>query len=146
MTKKTPVIEAFPSYIDKLVFKQNKKLNEDILQENKLRSYSLGLVEMDASAAYLRKRPVEFINHPSYDIQYDESWSRDTELNGGNQEIRGINCRHFLKAFKKENVSAEFTTVENGTSITKSKTGSALATVYFYIALRCIGSNGRIEK
>lgn len=118
--------DKFDSYIDKLVFKQNKKLNEDILQDNKLRSYSLGLVEMDASAAYLRKRPVEYINHPSYDIQYDESWSRDTELNGGNQEIRGINCRHFLKAFKKENVIAECTTVENGTSTTKRKTGTAL--------------------
>lgn len=95
----------FETYIDYLVFKQNNKLNEDILQENKLRSYSLGLVEMDASAAYLRKRPVEFINHRSYDIQYDESWSRNTEKNKeeGRDQIthRGTNCRHFLKAFKK---------------------------------------------
>lgn len=102
--------------IDYLVFNQNKKLNEDILQENKLRSYSLGLVEMDASAAYLRKRPVEYINHRSYDIQYDESWSRNSELNAKPDdatltleqreklkiENRGSNCRHFLKAFKKE--------------------------------------------
>jgi len=105
--KKTalPKDNKFSSYIDKLVFSQNKKLNEDILQENKLRSYSLGLVEMDASAAYLRKRPVEYINHRSYDIQYDESWSRNTEKNKeeGRDQIthRGTNCRHFLKAFKK---------------------------------------------
>jgi len=101
--KKTalPKSDKFSSYIDKLVFSQNKKLNEDILQENKLRSYSLGLVEMDASAAYLRKRPVEYINHKSYDIHYDEWWSRDTEENEGNKEKRGTNCRHFLKAFKK---------------------------------------------
>ena len=91
----------FESYIDYLVFGQNKKLNENILYENRLRTYSLGLVEMDASAAYLRKRPVEYINHHSYDIQYDDSWSRNTELNEGKQEIRGTNCRHFLKAFKK---------------------------------------------
>jgi hypothetical protein len=88
--------------IDYLVFSQNKKLNEDILQENKLRSYSLGLVEMDASAAYLRKRPVEYINHRSYDIQYDESWSRNTDKNEKDKiGLRGTNCRHFLKAFKK---------------------------------------------
>jgi hypothetical protein len=102
--------------IDYLVFSQNKKLNEDILSENsKLRSYSLGLVEMDASAAYLRKRPVEYINHRSYDIQYDESWSRNSELNAEPENTalteeqrkqsqikkRGFNCRHFLKAFKK---------------------------------------------
>ena len=95
-------LDKFDSKIDALVFSQNRKLNEDILQDNKLRSYSLGLVEMDASAAYLRKRPVEYINHHSYDIQYDDSWSRNTELNGGKQEIRGTNCRHFLKAFKKK--------------------------------------------
>lgn len=106
--KKTPLPKdnKFSSYIDKLVFSQNKKLNEDILSENsKLRSYSLGIVEMDASAAYLRKRPVEYINHRSYDIQYDESWSRNTEENKkvGRDELshRGSNCRHFLKAFKK---------------------------------------------
>lgn len=90
--------------IDYLVFSQNKKLNENILSENsKLRSYSLGLVEMDASAAYLRKRPVEYINHRSYDIQYDESWSRNTEKNEKDKNgLRGTNCRHFLKAFKKK--------------------------------------------
>lgn len=94
--------DRFASKIDALVFNQNSKLNDDILsKENKIRSYSLGLVEMDASAAYLRKRPVEYINHKSYDIQYDEWWSRDTEVNEGDREKRGTNCRHFLKAFKK---------------------------------------------
>jgi hypothetical protein len=93
----------FKGYVDYLVFSQNSKLNEDILSENStLRSYSLGLVEMDASAAYLRKRPVEYINHRSYDIQYDESWSRNTEKNEKDKNgLRGTNCRHFLKAFKK---------------------------------------------
>ncbi|MBS1952210.1 MAG: hypothetical protein JST37_14490 [Bacteroidetes bacterium] len=104
--------DKFPSKIDALVFNQNSKLNDDILsKENKIRSYSLGLVEMDASAAYLRKRPVEYINHKSYDIQYDEWWSRDTEVNEGNQEKRGTNCRHFLKAFKK---TVEIEKEENG--------------------------------
>lgn len=112
----------FSSYIDKLVFSQNKKLNENILQENKLRSYSLGLVEMGASAAYLRKRPVEFINHRSYDIQYDESWSRNTEKNKeeGRDQVthRGTNCRHFLKAFKK---TVDVETEENGVKKTETQ-------------------------
>lgn len=103
----------FDTFIDYLVFNQNKKLNEDILHENKLRSYSLGLVEMDASAAYLRKRPVEYINHRSYDIQYDESWSRNTEKNETDRiGLRGTNCRHFLKAFKKT-VAVEIIEKEN---------------------------------
>ncbi len=104
-TKKN--LEKFGSKIDELVFLQNKKLNEDILQDNKLRTYSLGLVEMDASAAYLRKRDISYINHSSYDIQYDDSWSRDSELNQGKQDARGTNCRHFLKAFKKTVVKPE---------------------------------------
>lgn len=92
------------SKIDWLVYSQNRKLNEDILQDKdkKLRSSSLGLVEMDASAAYLRKRDVSFINHPSYQLDYNDSWSRDTELNKEDPiKLRGTNCRHFLKAFKK---------------------------------------------
>lgn len=82
--------------IDWLVYSQNKKLNEDILYDNKLRSSSLGLIEMDASAAYLRKRDVGFINHDSYQINYDNSWSRLKT---------GKNCRHFLKAFNKKDIS-----------------------------------------
>ncbi len=121
-------LEPFKEKIDEIVFAQNKKLNEDILHENKLRSYSLGLVEMDASAAYLRKRPVEYINHPSYNIQYDESWSRDTELNGGNQEIRGINCRHFLKAFKTKE-EFEVNIKDKNTKVAKK--GSALGYRFF---------------
>lgn len=98
---KTDIPPMFDSQIDILVFNQNKKLNLNILENSKLRPYSLGLVEMEASAAYLRKRPVEYINHSSYKIHYNDSWSRDTENNCGDQTIRGTNCRHFLKAFKK---------------------------------------------
>lgn len=113
--------------IDWLIYNQNKKLNEDILQEEnkQLRSSSLGLVEMDASAAYLRKRPVEFINHQSYDIQYDESWSRNSELNKSNeQKLRGTNCRHFLKAFKTKE---EFEITKNNKTIK----GNALGYRFF---------------
>ena len=120
------------SKIDWFVYNQNKKLNGNILEDNKLRSGSLGLVEMDASAAYLRKRPVEFINHSSYDIHYDESWSRNTEKNETDKTgLRGTNCRHFLKAFKKKKVSADFTTKKNGESTTITKTGNALGYRFF---------------
>ena len=75
--------------IDELITKQNNNLNDDILNQNKLRTNSLGLVEMEASAAYLRKRDVSLINDSKYDIIYDESW----------QSYEGH--KYFLKAFKK---------------------------------------------
>ncbi len=119
------------SNIDKLVFRQNKKLNEDILQENKLRSSALGLIEMDASAAYLRKRDVSYINHPSYEIEYNDTWSRDSELNRQDNhdpiKLRGINCRHFLKAFKGPSFSYE---VKNN-STTQKLEGHCLGYRFF---------------
>lgn len=83
--------EELKSTIDWLVFNQNIKLNDDILQESStLRSNSLGLIEMDASAAYLRKRDVNKINDVKYDILHDKSWKNKEEY------------KYFLKAIKKE--------------------------------------------
>lgn len=91
------------SKIDWLVYSQNENINKDLLEDNnKLRASALGVIEMDASAAYLRKRDVGHINHPNYEILHNESWSCKS-----NRE-RGVNCRNFLKAFKKELVSATF--------------------------------------
>lgn len=89
------------SAIEGLVFSQNKNLNEDILKDNKLRSGSLGLVEMDASATYLRKRDVSYINHPNYDLTYDEYWSSYSKASQKDKSKRGTDCRNFLKAFIK---------------------------------------------
>lgn len=89
--------------IDGLVYNLNSKLNEDILDKNKLRSHSLGLVEMDASAAYLRKLSVENINASCYDILHDESWSRNTQLKYDNQNSGETNCLYFLKAINRTN-------------------------------------------
>lgn len=75
--------------IEDLVKKQNNNLNDDILSDNKLRSSSLGLVEMGASAAYLRKREVGLINDSKYNIMHDNSW----------QSYDGH--KYFLKAFNK---------------------------------------------
>ncbi len=97
----TPV--AFFREIDTLVFSQNRRINTDILKDNQLRSGALGVVEMDASAAYLRKRDVSLINHDNYTVRYDESWCADSIKAQSNLKERGTDCRHFLKAFKKNN-------------------------------------------
>lgn len=58
--------------IDWLVCQQNKKINTSILQENhSLRTHSLGIIEMEASAAYLRKMEITDIDADAYDIDYD---------------------------------------------------------------------------
>lgn len=54
--------------LDKLVFDQNYRLNQSVLKDGALRQGAWGLIEMDASAAYLRKIPVEQIDEDIYDI------------------------------------------------------------------------------
>lgn len=54
--------------IQQLVIDQNEKLNESILKEYQLRQGGWGLIEMDASGAYLRKIPVEMIDSDEYEI------------------------------------------------------------------------------
>ncbi len=54
--------------IDKLVIDQNYILNKSILEDNKLRYGGWGLIEMDASAAYLRKIDIELIDSDEYSI------------------------------------------------------------------------------
>jgi len=54
--------------LDKLVFDQNYQLNQSVLKDGALRHGAWGLIEMDASAAYLRKIPVEEIDSRHYDI------------------------------------------------------------------------------
>lgn len=54
--------------IDKLVIDQNFILNKSILEDNQLRHGGWGLIEMDTSAAYLRKIDVELIDSDEYSI------------------------------------------------------------------------------
>lgn len=63
------------SKIDYLVYKQNSRLNESILKkdDNTLRSTSLGLIEMEASACYLRKMDISLLEDDDYQIEYDEN-------------------------------------------------------------------------
>ncbi len=78
--------------IKKLVRSQNEKLNLSVLDEkhnNQLRNSSLGLLEMEASAAYLRKLDITNIEDDAYEVEYDNKISNKH----GNLNI--------LKAFNK---------------------------------------------
>lgn len=59
--------------LDKLIFDQNYRLNQSVLKDGALRQGAWGLIEMDASAAYLRKIPVEQIDNDCYDIDLRQS-------------------------------------------------------------------------
>lgn len=77
-------VEEFPEYycveidngiveasIDDLVKKQNERINTSVLdKENNLRSHSLGLLEMKASAAFLRQ--VDIAKVDSYEYHFDD--------------------------------------------------------------------------
>ncbi len=79
------------SNIDWLVYSQNVRINESILDTNyQLRNSALGLLEMEASAAYLRKLDIIRIEHPDFRVnEEDNSIYTNGKLN-------------ILKAFSKE--------------------------------------------
>ncbi len=53
-----------------IIEEQNDKINKRILDDsNQLRSESLGMIEMDASAAYLRQLDIVSINSDDYDVE-----------------------------------------------------------------------------
>lgn len=56
------------SQLDRLIFDQNYQLNQSVLKDGALRHGAWGLIEMDASAAYLRKIPIEEIDSSAYDL------------------------------------------------------------------------------
>jgi hypothetical protein len=119
--------------IDWLVFHQNVKINADILEDYKLRTSSLGVIEMDASAAYLRKRDVSYINNDNYNILHDDFCSCNTGNNKG-ENPKGTHCRNFLKAFRKENTKADYNILhEDGKSETKTERGSVLGYRFFLL-------------
>jgi hypothetical protein len=79
--------------IEWLVYNQNKKLNKSLLKSNRqLRATSLGLIEMGASASYLRKVDVLSVEEAQYYVDLKE------EKIFNNYE--GINNLNILKAFK----------------------------------------------
>lgn len=79
--------------IDKLVIDQNFILNKSILESNQLRHGGWGLIEMDASAAYLRKIDVELIDSDEYSI---------TDFHGANPVTEG-NQLCIYQAYAEQN-------------------------------------------
>jgi len=81
--------------IDWLIANQNCRLNDSVLdeKENKLRNHSLGLLEMEASAAFLRQIDIPEIESEKYDVE-----------NGGNDIY--VNSKkefNIIKAIKTNN-------------------------------------------
>ena len=62
-----------------LVNEQNKRLNEPIFKGERPRSHSLGLVEMEASAAYLRKLDSSVIDDERYHVVNSEEDAKEYE-------------------------------------------------------------------
>lgn len=112
--------EEFPEYycveidngviehnIDELVKRQNGYINDSILDKsNNLRTYSLGLLEIEASAAFLRQIDVAKIE--SYEYEFGEDDIDDYHNSQGNLIIlKAINkngalgCRFFLQKPKE---------------------------------------------
>jgi len=61
--------------IDKIVTGQNHRLNESVLDNNNnLRDHSLGLLEMEASAAFLRQIDLQEIESENYEVDDDDSY------------------------------------------------------------------------
>lgn len=83
---------------DSVIKGQNEKLNKKILNDsNELRSESLGMIEMDASAAYLRQLDIVYINSDEYDVDdYDKIYNKGNKFN-------------ILKAFAGKNTEGENT-------------------------------------
>ncbi|MBK7566208.1 MAG: hypothetical protein IPI31_00120 [Bacteroidetes bacterium] len=79
------------SNIDWLIYCQNEKINLSVLKDNnQLRNSSLGLLEMEASAAYLRKLDIIQIEADEYEVNHDEKiFNSNNNLN-------------ILKAFSKD--------------------------------------------
>ncbi|MBP8114624.1 MAG: hypothetical protein KAY50_04650 [Chitinophagaceae bacterium] len=91
------ISEATPvSNIAYLVYSQNKKLNDSILQDNNsLRASGLGLIEMEASASYLRKLDISNIESDAYNIAYNKAIY--------NKVSNNLNIVKAFKAGKDEN-------------------------------------------
>jgi len=86
----------FNTYLDWLVFQQNCRINDPIINPstNRLREGAWGLIEMDASAAYLRKLAPESIDDDIYNLQLLDEEKR---LDATNKHL------NIIKAVKKGN-------------------------------------------
>ena len=78
--------------IDKLVFDQNTRLNKSILDDetNLLRQGAWGLIEMDVSAAYLRKISQESVDDDKYQIPITLSEKKKYQRDKNREKLKII--------------------------------------------------------
>lgn len=98
------------TFADVLVFGQNRLLNDSVLDQNmQLRTKGLGLLEMEASAAYLRRLPdITDIESDSYKVLYNDhhfTTSREVDQDGKHTDVTRLNI---LKAFVKHDGNKEY--------------------------------------
>lgn len=80
--------------IEELVKQQNRRLNESILDEHyELRDHNLGLLEMEASAAFLRQIDLPEIESDNYYIDDNNNYYHERD---------GIKRLNIIKAFKTD--------------------------------------------
>ncbi|MDR2385527.1 MAG: hypothetical protein LBD80_07720 [Tannerella sp.] len=84
--------------IDWLVHKQNRQINKSVIdrKSNTLRQRGWGLLEMEASATYLRKIPMEEIEHEEYTVPLYKNEKREEH------EILTETDSYFIKEIKNE--------------------------------------------
>jgi hypothetical protein len=90
--------------IEELVKNQNKRFNTSVLENNKLRSSSLGLLEMEASAAFLRQIDMPEIESDDYEVNEEKDVCFHERPNG--TKLLNI-IRAFAIAVKDEGVKNE---------------------------------------
>jgi len=96
--------------IDQLIIRQNVWINKSILDDQfKLRQGALGLIEMEACAAYLRRVPVEDIEAERFELAFDPEKieKNKEEIENGTKELplfKAINPCKFGKPNERENV------------------------------------------
>ncbi|WP_291124931.1 hypothetical protein [Flavobacterium sp. UBA6031] len=88
----------FKTKLDWLVFQQNCRINKSVIssESGRLREGSWGLVEMDASSAYLRKQSPASIDEKKYDLQILDNESRYDKLGGHLNILKAVKKNNFL--------------------------------------------------
>lgn len=83
--------------LNELVMNQNISIDKDVLENNSLRQGAWGMIEMEAAAAYLRKKPIENINNEEYNLDISNQQNIfPSETRHGSAEpnfLKAINVR-----------------------------------------------------
>ena len=97
-TNKSEYDNSINTRLDWLVFEQNVRINKSVINEktNRLREGAWGMIEMDASAAYLRKLAAEKIDENIYSIDLTNPTSRYNPDKTALNIIKAVNRNGYL--------------------------------------------------